>query len=196
MSFQSHGRSSLARALAVSLLAHFLLLWPDVLVPPDPRPPIQPLRVSLATTATRLGGSPDPTAGDVVAKQAVRIAKVKQRPSPSVIPVPPEPANTVGNAGAEELRGYRLALARGAAAFRDYPRPAVVAGWHGTVEVQVDVTAVGAVQSHLLVSSGHEALDRSALEMARQALAATPLPPLLRGKVFSLTLPFIFDLAE
>lgn len=194
MSFQSHGRSSLVRALAVSLLAHFLLLWPAVLVPPDPLP-AQPLRVSLAATAARLGAA-DPTAGDVVAKQAVRIAKVKQRPSPSVIPVPPEPASAVGNAGAEELRGYRLALARGAAAFRDYPRPAVAAGWHGTVEVQVDVTAAGAVQSHLLVSSGHEPLDRSALEMVRQALAATPLPPLLRGKVFSLTLPFIFDLAE
>ena len=194
MGFHSQGRFSFYRALLASLLAHFLLLWPAVPVAPEMRS-VAPLRVTLAAGATQAGRAADPAAL-ALTRKIVRVPKVVKPMAPEVVPATSVAASSVGSAEAEELRGYRLALARGAAAFRRYPESALAAGWHGTVEVQVDVTAAGAVRSYLLGSSGREPLDQSALDMARQTLAVTPLPPPLRGKVFSLTLPFIFDLAE
>ena len=105
----------------------------------------------------------------------------------------PAPASE-GVSEAEGLRGYRLMLARGAAAFRRYPQEAAAAGWQGMAEVRIEISAGGVIQQELWTSSGHETLDQSALVMARHAVTATPLPEGLRGKSLSLTLPFIFDL--
>ena len=44
--------------------------------------------------------------------------------------------------------------------------------------------------------SGHEVLDRQALEMIRKAKPLAPIPPTLRGHRFTLDIPVIFDLRE
>ena len=189
MSFQSHRSPSLAQAFAASLIGHLLLLWPSMPLLPEPV-----ARVPLAVTL----GAPGRPATGADAGVAVRAAAKIRPPRINTVPDRQEPAAAAsassGIADAEELRGYRLLLARGAAAFRQYPEEAVSAGRQGMAEVRIDISAAGAIREQLWTSSGSDVLDRSALAMAHHAASATPLPEALRGKALSLTLPFIFDL--
>jgi protein TonB len=96
---------------------------------------------------------------------------------------------------ADGLRSYRMALAREARRFKRYPRPALEAGWAGTTEVTVAVTAAGgAADPRISRSSGYPVLDEAALEMMSRALAATAVPPILLGQAFAVSLPVVFEL--
>lgn len=107
------------------------------------------------------------------------------------------PAQPGTGLDADGLRSYRLSLATQARRFRRYPARALEAGWSGTVEVRVTVAADAAGPvAELVRPSGHGALDEAALEMLRQAAPATPVPESLRGRVFAVSLPVVFDLPE
>jgi len=101
-----------------------------------------------------------------------------------------------GSVDADGLRGYRLALAREARGHRRYPRQAEAAGWAGTAEVRVTVSAGLAQDAELLRSSGHAVLDQAAVAMLRDALPTTPVPPILRHRDFVVDLPVVFELPE
>lgn len=105
---------------------------------------------------------------------------------------------TGGGAGAgidaDGLRQYRLALAREARRFKRYPERLMLAGIGGTAQVRIDVGADGSVlDTRLAASSGHEALDATAVAMVRQAAPRAVLPGTLRGRAFPVTLPVVFD---
>jgi TonB family protein len=189
MSFQSHRSPFLAQAFAASLLGHLLLLWPPV---PPLREPVArvPLAVTLGTTGRPAMGADAGAAVRAAAK--IRPPRITARPDRQEAVA--ASSASAGVADAEELRGYRLLLARGALAFRQYPEAAVSAGRQGMAEVRIEISAAGAIREQLWTSSGSDALDQSALAMAHHAASATPLPEALRGKALSLTLPFIFDL--
>lgn len=90
---------------------------------------------------------------------------------------------------AEGLRGYRIGLAVSARRFRR-----MEAGWRGTAEVRIGVTAAGlALPPELVRPSGQAALDAAALEMMGRAAAATALPDSLRGRAFAVSLPVEFS---
>lgn len=208
MSFQSLARPGLHRALALSLVAHLLLLWPS--------PPGWQARERPAPLTATLR----PTGQVGIAGQRVPIRTGDTAPSPqqhqesapgSGVPTPtpnwtvadgtrsgdrPEPVQTEGVVDAEGLRGYRLALAREASRHKIYPQQAIDAGWRGTVQVQVTMPAEGLPQHALLGSSGFPLLDGAAEEMLRHALPATALPESLRGKRFSVILPIVFELPD
>jgi periplasmic protein TonB len=98
---------------------------------------------------------------------------------------------------ADGLRSYRLALAREAKRHKRFPTRAIEAGWVGTTELRVSVSADGMAPTvRLEKSSGHDALDEAALDMLRDALPTTPVPPSLRGRAFVVNLPVVFELPE
>ena len=98
---------------------------------------------------------------------------------------------------AEGLRVYRIALATQARRFKRYPAQAQAAGWGGTVEVRLDLSA-GALTPALSLarSSGHEALDRAALAMVDAGIARVRPSDALRERGFTLMLPVLFELDE
>lgn len=98
---------------------------------------------------------------------------------------------------ADGIRTYRIGLAREARAHRHYPSLARERGWTGTAEVSVDISREGRPRHILLArSSGHDILDREAVQMMARAAASAALPETLRGRAFAVRLPVVFDLDE
>ncbi len=103
----------------------------------------------------------------------------------------------------DAMRGFRIALVRSALKHMRYPPQAQQQGRTGRAEVRVvihgdsarrAVVALGNVA--LARSSGHDELDREAIETLRRAVAVTPLPAALQGRDFTVDLPVIFSLTE
>jgi periplasmic protein TonB len=97
---------------------------------------------------------------------------------------------------AEGLRQYRLALAREARRYKQYPPLARSRGWEGTVELRVEITAGARPSVGLARSSGHEVLDAEALEMMGRAVLLAVVPVSLQGRSFSVPVPVRFALDE
>lgn len=106
-------------------------------------------------------------------------------------------ADVAGGLSADGLRRYRLSLASQARRFKRYPARALASGWTGTVEIRLDIGDDGQPSAvRVLRSSGYAVLDRAALSMIEEGARHVPMPAELRGRVFSVVLPVIFDLAE
>lgn len=107
------------------------------------------------------------------------------------------PAPGVEVLDADGIRAYRIDLARGARAHKRYPGIAQERGWAGTAEIRVAVSREGRLRQILLGrSSGHDVLDREAVEMMSRAAAAAPVPESLRGREFAVSMPVVFALDE
>jgi periplasmic protein TonB len=215
----------LGRALAISLLFHLLLLWPSPpawqeAVPPAPltavlRPSAAPIPPAAATVvyepslrptwarrqeliSTRTLAVKDESPLPAIATSDLTVATAARSEPGLTAAAPALSALPPGDGvDADGLRSYRLALAREARHHKRYPPQAIDAGWGGTAEVRVMVPVPGAAQvAELTKSSGHAVLDQAALEMLRQALPATPIPPGLQGRKFAVYLPVVFELPE
>lgn len=93
------------------------------------------------------------------------------------------------------LGEYGNALGRAIAKQKQYPKIAQMRGWQGDVMLDLKLDGNGKVLSATVSqSSGHEALDKQALEMVRRA-SPFPAPPLaLRDRTFNITVPVSFKL--
>jgi protein TonB len=95
------------------------------------------------------------------------------------------------------LARYRLALIGAAKQHKRYPPRAIDLGWEGRVDVRLVVGPDGALARLLLQhSSGHDLLDRQALELMRTASALTPVPPALRDREFAVEVPVLYELKD
>lgn len=207
-------------ALALSIALHGLMLWPEAL-PRLAQQAGRPLTATLrAAPVAELPAAPVHAAPPAVQKSEKRnvperVVAVHAAPAPQGQPPaaegespsfagsgevkrnlsarPGEPASP----DAEGLRAYRIVLAREARVHRYYPPLARERGWTGTAEVSVDVSREGQARQILLArSSGHEVLDREAVNMMSRAAASAALPDSLRGREFAVRLPVVFDLDD
>lgn len=206
---------ALRRALAISLLLHFLLLWPS----PAQRPADDPLPALTATLrqpppVAAPAPTPTPTApAPVVA--AKHAAAPRAAFAEAVLPVPAatsavasavdalprsnSPAVAAATAApssdgsAEGMRQYRLALAVEARRYKRYPPRALDAGIGGTAEVRIEVADGRAAEVTLGRPSGDASLDAAALEMLRKAAPRTAVPEALQRRSFAVSLPIVFD---
>lgn len=79
--------------------------------------------------------------------------------------------------------------------FKRYPRAAMDNNWEGRADVRVTFGSDGRRASIVIVrSSGHEILDKQALDTVTKAFV--PVPPALRGKEFAFEIPVIFNLKD
>ena len=199
-------------AMAVSLLAHVLLLWPSSVrtVRPLLHASLRPGPVSLpAPAAVMPAGAPPAQAPSRAVPAVPPVAARKTPVRPKSVPdaaaspasrtalsaVAADPVELAPLVDAESLRSYRLALALNARRFHQYPPTAIEQGHAGTAQVRIAVANNGLPgRVDLIRSSGHDALDREAREMLARAAQATVLPDALRGHAFAVDLPVEFSL--
>ena len=127
-------------------------------------------------------------------------------PAPPVAAVAPQPAapatqstatlSTAPSAEVQSRDQYRVQLIDEARRHKRYPPIARENNWQGNVLVGVAIAADGRASVTLKGSSGHQILDRQALDMFRQAARAVPLPPALRGREFALEVRAVYGLEE
>jgi len=110
--------------------------------------------------------------------------------APTLAPRPGDDALEAGS-----LAQYRLALIGTAKRLKHYPAQAIDRGFEGRVDVRLVIGADGAPAAVLVKrSSGHEVLDRQAVDTMRRATAATPIPPALRNREIVVEIPLLYEL--
>ena len=110
--------------------------------------------------------------------------------TPTLAPRPGDDALEAGT-----LAQYRLALIGAAKRLKHYPAQAIDRGLEGRVDVRLVIGADGTPAAVLVKrSSGHEVLDRQAVDTMRRATAATPIPPALRNREIVVEIPLLYEL--
>jgi protein TonB len=158
-------------------------------------PPVRPKPPRPAAVVTAVAVPPAPASHPVgQAEDAGAGGRVD--PAAGATPAVAAAAATSTEAlDADGLRAYRIALARGARVHKRYPPLARERGWTGTAEVRIDVAGEGGPRRIALAhSSGHDVLDRVAVDMMSRAAAGTRVPESLRGRAFAVSLPVVFEL--
>ena len=176
---------------------------------PGGRGAVMPEPPAVAMSAPDRAASPPerPTPGrkPVAAAQAPVAPAPAERPAPAPSPAA-DPALALGaptlapRPGADALEAgslaqYRVALIAAAKRLKQYPAQALDGGLEGRVDVRLVIGADGApVTLTVKRSSGHELLDREAVETLRRATADTPLPAALRNREIVVEIPFAYEL--
>jgi protein TonB len=121
------------------------------------------------------------------------IAKADPQPgTPSTAPAP-----SVDPSDAGSLAQYRMQLIGIAKRYKRYPRVAMDNNWEGDVVVRMVIGANGMIASiSVKTSSGHEILDKQAVEMFQKAKPLVPIPGALRGKEFVIEVKAIYNLKD
>lgn len=162
---------------------------PKPLPKPEPAPVVEP---SPAETPPPPEAAPAPP-------PVISAAPIKEKPPVfTAPPPPPEPPKPVGPTpqdidAARNL--YGNLLAREIAKHKQYPRIAQMRGWQGETLVELQIDGDGKMlSSKIHTGSGHDVLDKQALEMVARA-SPFPLPPeALREHAFTLLVPISFRL--
>lgn len=144
------------------------------------RRPVAPAPVPMAPAQPeRAAPAPSPVAEPMLALG-----------TPTLAPRPGADALEAGS-----LAQYRLALIGAAKRLKQYPARAIDGGLEGRVDVRL-VIGAGGVPAAVVVkrSSGHEVLDREAIETMRRAAADTPIPPALRNREIVVEIPLLYEL--
>ena len=180
---------------------------------PEPAAPVEEMRKP--PVPEQRPAAPRPAAKPATVPAAVPIPQ----PAPAALAEPPQPAPAApltftapGPAARFEpqsaaatpvgpdpgvLDRYRLQILTAAARFKRYPRSAIDNNWEGEVVVRMTIGADGRIAAlGIKSSSGHEMLDRQALEMFRIAKPFVLLPPELAGREFELELRAIYSLKD
>ena len=173
--------------------------------PPAAEPALLPPRVQEAPREPAVAPvpAPAPAAQAAPAQSPAPSAPVSPASAPGAavtalaraepLPVPAAPPGPDPGA----LDRYRLQLVTVAARFKRYPRSAIDNNWEGSVVVRMTVGADGRIAAlGVAKSSGHEVLDRQALDMFRTAKPFVQLPRELEGREFELELRAIYSLRD
>lgn len=151
---------------------------------PLPRPATPVLAAATADAAAEAPALRVAEAPLAVTTEAVRPPAVTSPPRP---PLP--------DAGV--LAAYGRELAGAVATRQRYPRLAQLRQWQGTAVLQLELAATGGLLGvRVLSSSGHDVLDRQALDMVREAVPLPPLPTALAGRPLTVDVPVVFRLAS
>ena len=170
--------------------------------PPPAAKPAPTAKPPPVTKAAPKAPSPEPSpvapppAAPAVAEPAPAAPAPQSAPS---APAAPQAAAPVARPGADldadSLGRFRLQVIEAAGRFKRYPRAAMDNNWEGRADVRVSFGADGKRSSIVVVrSSGHEILDRQAIDTVTKAFV--PVPPALRGKEFAFDIPVIFNLKD
>jgi protein TonB len=99
-----------------------------------------------------------------------------------------------GPGGGAEYGPYLALVRRRIHERLTYPSSARHRGLSGTVQIEVEIAASGAVEDvSLAASSEHRVLDEAALDAAR-GLRRVPFPPEVRPRPLRVRLPVVFEL--
>lgn len=146
---------------------------PDEVAPPKPvlKPPTPRKREVRETTAPRAIEAP------VAERKAAPVDALPSRAPSNALPT------------------YQQLLLGHLERYKRYPRAAQRRAQEGMPYVTIRIDRQGSiVSSELQRGSGHEALDRAALETVERASPVPPLPPEIAGETLLVTVPMRFTL--
>lgn len=173
--------------------------------PPVVKPPPKPTPSPIAKAEPKVP-SPQPAPVPAPPAPAVEAPPPSAPPSPPAAapgptakaePQPTSPLPSTEGADALSIRQYSIEVAGLAKKFKTYPRVARDNNWEGKVVIRVAVKANGINATYsVLESSGHEVLDKQALEMVARGRGRAQIPAALRGKEFSFDIPVFYEIKE
>lgn len=173
-----------------------------VAVPPPPTSLRQVQRAEApAPTPVLTRSAPAPAAdAPTIAQAPVAVPVALPEPVAAAAVPQPVPVAPVARQAAFDpaaLAAYGRNIAGAVAAHQRYPRLAQMRQWQGTALLQLELALDGQLQSvRVLSSSGHEILDRQAIDMVRAAVPLPPLPANLAGRSLTVDVPVVFRLAS
>jgi protein TonB len=174
---------------------------PPVVKPPPPKPNPSPIaKAEPKIPAAKPAPVPPAPAAPVVEApppSAPPAPAAAPGPTAKADPQPTSPQPSTEGPDALSIRQYSIEVAGLAKKFKTYPRVARDNNWEGKVVIRVAVKANGINATYsVLESSGHEVLDKQALEMVTRGRSRAQIPPALRGKEFSFDIPVFYEMKE
>lgn len=148
---------------------------------------------STPTTPAAPSASPVPSAAPTLAQVAMPASATANPPAPQ----PPD--NTAHEAPTDPaaLERYGRSLAELLAQQQQYPRMAALRGWEGEVRVRITIARKGnIVATDVIRSSGHDVLDRSAVQLVTQAGPLPRLPEALQNREIQVIVPVHYRLEK
>lgn len=98
---------------------------------------------------------------------------------------------------AAALVAYGRELAGAVAMHQRYPRIALLRQWQGTALLQLELAADGRLLAvRVASSSGHDTLDRQAMDMVRAAVPLPAMPAALVGRPLTVDVPVVFRITS
>jgi periplasmic protein TonB len=173
---------------------------------PSRKPPAAAPPPAAAAPVERANPAPSPTAapGPSAASEPAMVAAANAPAAAGNSDAPPALAlghpTLAPRAGDDALEAgslaqYRLALIGAAKRLKHYPPQAIDRGLEGRVNVRLVIGADGGSAAVTVRrSSGHEVLDRQAVETMRRAAVATPIPPALKDREIVVEIPLLYEL--
>lgn len=162
----------------------------------QPKPTLKPTPVPVPVTE-KSEPTPEPPPREVIAV-APKIESAPTQTVPVIVPIekPEPPPPTPSQENLEDARGkYGNTLWGAISKHKKYPKIAQMRGWQGEVIVELRLDGDGKISSKKITqSSGHDVLDKQALEMVEKALPFPAPPEVLRGSHFTITVPVPFNL--
>lgn len=174
---------------------------PPEVVKPQPKPLAKPVVKPLPTPVVEKHEPMPQQPVTAPPPEVIAVApKVDTPPPVQTVPVPvkhePPPPPAPSQADMDDARNqYGNSLWGAISKQKKYPKIAQMRGWEGEVIVELQLDGNGKLKSKRIAqSSGHETLDKQALEMVEKAMPF-PLPPeVLRNNSFTITVPVPFKL--
>jgi protein TonB len=171
-----------------------------VAVPPAPTFPREVRQETTRATQpvlTRPAQAPVSDAPTVAQSPVAPVAVAEPAAAPAVLQPASVPVARPAATDPAALAAYGRNIAGAVAAHQSYPRVAQIRQWQGTTLLQLELAADGKLQSvRVLSSSGHDILDRQAIDMVRAASPLPPMPPSLAGRSLTVDVPVVFKLAS
>lgn len=160
--------------------------------PIKPKPQIKPVVVP---TEIKNDPPPPPPPPEVIAAAPQVDVPPPKTPPVAIVPREPPKPVVVPVDTSEARDNYDNALWSAIVKHKQYPRIAQMRGWQGESVVELQIDGNGKLKSKKIIqSSGHEVLDKQALDMVEKALPFPAPPEVLRGSSFSVKVPIAFKL--
>jgi protein TonB len=173
---------------------------PPPVEPPKPRPrakaqPQKPIVKPVPEPAP--AALPEPPAPPQVAEAA----PAAPAPPPVIARTEPGPAPLAPKMEAtpdpRTIAEYRMQILGAAPRYKRYPPLARENNWEGLVALRMQFGANGRLEAlSVTKTSGYDVLDKQAAEMFKNAAEAVPVPPVLRGKEFSVDVAAVYGLKD
>lgn len=165
-------------------------------IKPEPKPVVKPLPTPVVERSEPVAEPPPAQPADVIAVAPKPNATPPVQTVPAPAPVKQEPPPVTNQADFEDARSkYGSSLWGAISKHKKYPKIAAMRNWQGEAIVELELDGNGKLKSKKIIqSSGHEVLDKQALEMVEKALPFPAPPDVLRGNNFTITVPVPFKL--
>ncbi len=165
-------------------------------IKPEPKPVTKPIPTVAAEPTQPVSEPPPVQPTEVIAVAPKPTPAPPAQTVPAPVPVVPEPPPVINQADYEDARNkYGNSLWGAISKYKKYPKIAAMRNWQGEAIVELELDGNGKLKSKKIVqSSGHDVLDKQALEMVEKALPFPAPPEALRGNSFTITVPIPFKL--